>query len=760
MALSLDNPHGWTTNNSVAQNSTQAPAAPTTQQLEAREGPAPAQWQAVREEIRVLYEKKPLRDVRRILEQRHGFRATERMYKARLAQWGFSKNYSDKDYQICAVLHHARQKSGKRRTAFVIHGHKRSVKDLHKYIKGRKMSEDAFLATALKNIHIDSLAEHEQAQYAHVRAYTPPPGGPNTPKPDVDGDGDEQLPSPTQMQGTHTAGKYSSPRRKSASGSGSGSFSNHQGSHPLLQTKSSQSTTSLFPSPATQLTTSTRHMYGSQLSPSGNSVSVTWPSPSHPHLSTSPLDESFSSAALSYKSAQGIALGNYQDHSTHASSVQSSPCQQLGRDVEYMALQVTDGLPLRSLCGHDDIQAWRLLSETSSSDGGEYEHVCPGCYEPSRNHFVSLTNLELPQQSRNILNETIGGGDSTIFIPPSSRDHQHSWRWVARCFAACIYLSRGDDELSRRSLADANAEFKQMLVPTQDPKIVLALNQTLQILHMHDQGEITKKIMRSAYNVAQRVLGPEDPLTVITRWMVYVANLQMRDRDITSFTLYGVYGHYLRQHGPEDPRSIASLYCHGYMLNVERRLEPAEQVLRDVYTISCANLGPRHLQSLSALTNMARCLERQGKLDQAIEMMERVIKDSRDTLGESHPRRLESMRILGTFLEQRGDLGMAERLYWRVLEGRIKMLGVNHKFTLGAREGLEALLKRVGKWDAPGPQYVDGDGAENKGQNGQSEAQTRIQDLFEWNPYEISEDVAVSIDGDLSDGVGSEHDAF
>ncbi len=672
------------------------------------------------------------------------------MYKARLAQWGFSKNYSDKDYQICAVLHHARQKSGKRRTAFVIHGHKRSVKDLHKYIKGRKMSEDAFLATALKNIHVDSLAEHEQAQYAHVRAYTPPPGGPNTPKPDGDGDGDEPLPSPTQMQSTQAA-KYPSPRRKSASGSGSGSFSNHQGSHHLLQTTSPQSATLVFPSPATQLTTPTRHKYGSQLSPSANSVTVTWPSPSHPHLATSPLDETFSSAALSYKSAQAVPLSNYHDHSNHVSSVHSSPCQRLGRDVEYMALQVTDGPSLRSLCGHDDIEAWRLLSDTSSSDSGEYEHVCPGCYEPSRSHFVSLTNLELPQQSRNILNETVGGTDRAISVPPSSRDHQHSWRWVARCFAACIYLSRGDDELSRRSLTDANAEFKQMLVPTQDPKVVLALNQTLQILHMHDQGEITKKIMRSAYNVAQRVLGPDDPLTVITRWMVYVANLQMRDQDITSSTLYGVYGHYLRQHGPEDPRSIASLYCYGYMLNVERRLEQAEQALRDVYTISCANLGPRHLQSLSALTNMARCLERQGKLDQAIEMMERVIKDSRDTLGESHPRRLESMRILGMFLEQRGDLDLAERLYWRVLEGRIKMLGVNHKFTLGARDVLEALLRRLGKWDDP--EHEDG------GENGQSEAQNRIQDLFEWNPYEIPEDVVAS-DGDLSDGVGSEHDAF
>lgn len=51
-------------------------SAPTPSHLEAREGPASSQWQAVKDEIRVLYEKHPLRDVKRILEQRHGFRAT------------------------------------------------------------------------------------------------------------------------------------------------------------------------------------------------------------------------------------------------------------------------------------------------------------------------------------------------------------------------------------------------------------------------------------------------------------------------------------------------------------------------------------------------------------------------------------------------------------------------------------------------------------------------------------------------------------
>ena len=66
----------WTVNNVAQALPASTPAPVSASHLEAREGPAPAQWQAVKEEIRVLYEKKPLKDVRRILEQRHGFRAT------------------------------------------------------------------------------------------------------------------------------------------------------------------------------------------------------------------------------------------------------------------------------------------------------------------------------------------------------------------------------------------------------------------------------------------------------------------------------------------------------------------------------------------------------------------------------------------------------------------------------------------------------------------------------------------------------------
>lgn len=67
----------------------------------------------------------------------------------------------------------------------MIHGHRRILKDLHKYIKGRKMSQVSgeYLVTTLTNLHCDSLADQQQDeaqffhQHAHVRAYAPEPGG-------------------------------------------------------------------------------------------------------------------------------------------------------------------------------------------------------------------------------------------------------------------------------------------------------------------------------------------------------------------------------------------------------------------------------------------------------------------------------------------------------------------------------------------------------------------------------------------------------
>ncbi|OQV09548.1 Clr5 domain-containing protein isoform 1 [Cladophialophora immunda] len=782
MALSLGNPRGWTVENvaapapAPAPASTQAPASASAL-LEAREGPAPAQWQAVKEEIRILYEKHPLRDVRRILLDRHNFRATERMYKARLSQWGISKNYSDKDYQICAVLHHTRQKSGKRSTAFVIHGHKRSLKDLNKYIKGRKMTEEDFLASALANVKCSTAADQQQEQYAHVRAYTPEPeaeaeeapppssaprGRPpaeiaaNVPsaKDSPRGAASESVssvPGPGPGPASCSTAPTSAFAHQHSPTSPSQRWSPHHAASPYLPLAVSppQRHGPYFPSKESTTTTT----YSSDASPSSSSRA---------HAVSSPQDAPLS-AALSYTyPAPYEPLATVEDQVRHAGTVyDTSPvmtCNQLGRDVEYMALQLVDAPPLKSLCGHDDIRSWALLfADSSSEDSMDYEQICPTCHESTREHFISLPNLEMPQLPRNILNATQDLPESTISIPASSRGHEHSWKWVARCFAACIYLRRGNHTLSQRSLADADAEFKKMLVPRQDPKVLLALNQTLQILQMHDQGDITKTIMQSAYLVAERLLGPSHPLTTIVRWMVYVANGQMRNHDITSETLRGVHEQFVQHYGQEDPRAIASKYCYGFMLNVEWKLQEAEQVLREVYKVSSTALGPKHLQSISALTNLHRSLERQNRIDEAVSVLRCAIRDSKDTLGDNHPRRLESLRLLALLYKQQGHLDLTEELYWQVLEGRVKMLGKNHTFTQGMKRDLEDLLKERGKWTVeerrPGKR---GDGSVEV-VVAESNSQLRLQDLFEWDVHEQWDDARS--DGGSSE-TGSDHAAF
>ena len=91
------------------------------------------------------------------------------MFKFRLSAWGINKNPNDHSYQLCAVLYHRRRDMDKRNTAFVTNGNTtRSVKDLRKYVKGRKLSDAKFLEIALANTSIQE-AESDRS----VRAVTP-----------------------------------------------------------------------------------------------------------------------------------------------------------------------------------------------------------------------------------------------------------------------------------------------------------------------------------------------------------------------------------------------------------------------------------------------------------------------------------------------------------------------------------------------------------------------------------------------------------
>jgi hypothetical protein len=92
------------------------------------------------------------------------------MFKARIARWKFSKNSTDKDWKVLAVLLKRRENEGKRATEFMVHDRKKSAADILRHIKGKNISEKAFLADAW---------DLPVPQY--VRCYTPEPAAPCRP---------------------------------------------------------------------------------------------------------------------------------------------------------------------------------------------------------------------------------------------------------------------------------------------------------------------------------------------------------------------------------------------------------------------------------------------------------------------------------------------------------------------------------------------------------------------------------------------------
>jgi hypothetical protein len=92
------------------------------------------------------------------------------MFKARLARWKFSKNSTDRDWKVLAVLLKRRENDGKQFTEFMVHDRKKSAADIRRHIKGKDIPEEVFLADAW---------DIPVPQY--VQCYTPEPAAPFRP---------------------------------------------------------------------------------------------------------------------------------------------------------------------------------------------------------------------------------------------------------------------------------------------------------------------------------------------------------------------------------------------------------------------------------------------------------------------------------------------------------------------------------------------------------------------------------------------------
>jgi hypothetical protein len=575
------------------------------------------------------------------------------MYKARLQPWGFTKNSTADDFLALANLLEERKRSGKHSTEFLVHGRRKTVGDLKKHIKSKQMSEEDYL-----------LAARDHDIPTHIRAYTPDPGGTKRP-PSQQSANDLSTPSPTED------------------------------------------------SKRVQYTPSTS---GSPQSPCQNPVEDVVYGPAFdqhsvpPAAMTSGIGQHSMAARSNLAPDEDFLLVPAQPSplSTPPSPV---PCDKFEQIVGAMTLQVVEPKSLRSLYGVDDLDQYIWVSSPARAGGPRSsDSLCSTCKQPGSLHAIYTGNLPPPNQApRNMLNES---SEEFMAIPSSTRDRGGVWRWVHLCFMACICKFRDDHEFWSKSLADAASEFEKVLL-RRDPLILVALNLTVAILHMHDQGDIAGAILQSSLNVAERVLDSRNPIRTCVRWATAASTLGLKKSDLTSEVMRGVFKTFNDQLGATHQYTIAALYILAWMLLFEGSYsddkgranglyKEAEEKMERLYEVSSSVLGSKHMQSLMALTSLSRAQLNQGKRNAAIKTMQTAITDSEDVLGRCHPFTLESKRRLANMLGDNGRKDLMVHLYWEVLRGRIKMLGPLHTFTKGARNDLEALLKNLGQWHEDG----------------------------------------------------------
>ncbi|KAL2000101.1 hypothetical protein VTN02DRAFT_3559 [Thermoascus thermophilus] len=100
-------------------------------------------WQSYRPEIERLYRdhQMKLREVKRFMESRHGFVASEKQYKDRLSAWHVRKNIKAKEVHIMIRKQQKRAAQGKR-TAFRVGGQQVDSRRIARFIRRYRSSWD------------------------------------------------------------------------------------------------------------------------------------------------------------------------------------------------------------------------------------------------------------------------------------------------------------------------------------------------------------------------------------------------------------------------------------------------------------------------------------------------------------------------------------------------------------------------------------------------------------------------------------------
>ena len=138
----------------------------------------------------------------------------------------------------------------------------------------------------------------------------------------------------------------------------------------------------------------------------------------------------------------------------------------------------------------------------------------------------------------------------------------------------------------------------------------------------------------------------------------------------------------LRVLGPENPHTLMSKANLAEVLLKEGHVQEAEKLQRETLETMVRTLGPEHPDTLEAHTDLATTLIREGRYAEAEQRAREAFEALIRTMGPQHPYTLGALQQLGTAMAHDRRYAEAGKLFREVIEKQDNSRGQGDRFSV------------------------------------------------------------------------------
>ncbi len=285
-------------------------------------------------------------------------------------------------------------------------------------------------------------------------------------------------------------------------------------------------------------------------------------------------------------------------------------------------------------------------------------------------------------------------------VPESERSELESefGRQLAMVNATDAATSLIDETILRPAVRAIDARFAEK------PLIDAQLRQALaELYHMLGRVDLAMPLQESALSTRQRLLGADDPLTLLsTHNTAVLLRAQGKFAEAETFARQAVDRRRV-QLGPEHEHTLVSMHVLGSILFDQGRMDEADRLTREVAETSRRTLGEDHPSTVFYVNGHGALLASRGRYAEAEPFLRSGLEQSRRVHGADHDYTLKAIQNLAIVLRSNKKMTEAEALSREALDGYRRVRGEEHPETLSALKSLGALLRALDRPDEAEP---------------------------------------------------------